>query len=330
MSKIRWGVISTANIGIGKVIPAMQQGKYTDVTAISSRNLNSAKAAADKLRIPKAYGSYEELLQDKDIDAIYIPLPNHLHVEWLIKSLQAGKHVLCEKPITMNYKDAIDLYNDVQKFPHLKVMEAFMYRYHPHIQHTKKLVQDGAIGDIRNMHSVFNYYNDDPDNIRNMADIGGGGLLDIGCYCISISRFMFAEEPLRVSGVVDFDPNFKTDRLASAVMEFKKGTATFSCSTQMADHKHTLIFGTKGKLELLNPFSTQADEKALITKTVDFDKVEEIEFEPVDQYTLQGDYFSKAILDNSEVPTPFEDAIANMKVIDAVFKSARKGTFINL
>jgi predicted dehydrogenase len=330
MSKISWGVISTAKIGTEKVIPAMQHGKYTEVMAIASRNIETAKSTAAKLKIAKAYGSYEELLTDKDIDAIYIPLPNHLHVEWILKSLQAGKHVLCEKPITMNYQDAVALHNDIKKFPDLKVMEAFMYRHHPHIQHTKEMIRQGAIGEIRNMHSVFSYYNVDPNNIRNMANIGGGGLLDIGCYCISISRFMFDEEPLRVSGTIDFDPEFKTDRLAAAVMEFKKGSATFCCSTQMADHKHALIFGTEGKIELTNPFSTQADEKAIIKRTTKENKIEKTEFEAVDQYTLQGDFFSKAILDNTKVPTPFEDAVANMKVIDAVFESAKKGTFINI
>lgn len=330
MDKISWGVISTANIGTQKVIPAMQHGKYSKVSAISSRNLQKAKEAAAKLNIPIAYGSYEELLADKEIDAIYIPLPNHLHVEWLLKSLQAGKHVLCEKPITMNYPDAVDLYNGIQKFPDLKVMEAFMYRHHPHIQHAKKLVKEGAIGNLRNMHSIFSYFNDDSTNIRNMADIGGGGLLDIGCYCISISRFIFEDEPVRVCGSVEFDPKFKTDRLASGVLEFKKGTATFSCSTQMADHRLALIFGSDGKLELPNPFVPQPDEKARIIKTLGSENVEEIEFEPVDQYTLQGDYFSKAIMDNTDVFTPLQDAVANMKVIDAIFESAKKGTFIVL
>lgn len=330
MAKILWGIISTANIGTEKVIPAMQKGQYCEITAIASRDPETAKSAANRLNIPKAYGSYDKLLADKDIEAIYIPLPNHLHAEWVLKSLKAGKHVLCEKPITMNYKDAVDLYNEVQKFPNLKIMEAFMYRHHPQIRHAKKLVENGTIGNIRNMYSVFSYYNDDPGNIRNMADIGGGALLDIGCYCISISRFMFGEEPVRVCGSIDFDPVFKTDRLASVVMEFRKGTATFSCSTQMADHRHALIFGTKGKLELPNPFVPQHDEKVVISKTVGNNKVEELIFDPVDQYTLQGDYFSKAILDNTAVPIPFEDAIANMKVIDAIFKSVEKGKFVEI
>jgi len=329
MTKIRWGIISTANIGMTKVIPAMQHGKYTEVTAISSRKLETAEEAAQKLKIPKAYGSYEKLLADNEIDAIYIPLPNHLHVQWIIKSLQAGKHVLCEKPVTMNYQDAVDLYNDIQKFPDLKVMEAFMYRHHPQIQHTKKLILEGAIGDLKNMHSIFSYHHVNPDNIRNKADIGGGGLLDIGCYCISISRFMFNDEPKRVSGAIQFDPNFKTDRLASAVLEFKNGTATLSCSTQLIHHQHALLFGDTGKIELPVPFTPQADEKTTLIKTAD-NRVEEIEFDPVDQYTLQGDYFSKAILDDTDIPTPFKDAVANMRVIDAVFESAQKGTIIEI
>ena len=329
MSKIKWGVISTANIGTAKVIPAMQRGTYSEIIAIASRNIATAQKAAQELKIAKAYGSYEEILADKEIDAIYIPLPNHLHVEWLLKSLQAGKHVLCEKPITMNYQDAQDLYKDIKKFPELKVMEAFMYRHHPHIQHTKKLILDGVIGELKNMHAVFTYYNVDPKNIRNMADIGGGGLLDIGCYCISISRFMFDAEPLRVNAVIDFDPEFKTDRLVSAVLEFEKGSSTFSCSTQLSHHQHALIFGTEGKIELRQPFTPQADEKTVIMKT-DSNGFEEIQFDAVDQYTLQGDYFSKAIIEDSEVFTPLEDALANMKVINAVIESARKGTSVEV
>jgi predicted dehydrogenase len=330
MNKVSWGVISTANIGVAKVIPAMQKGIYSAITAIASRKLQTAQAAAQKLNIPKAYGSYEELIADKDIQAVYIPLPNHLHVKWILESLGAGKHVLCEKPVTMNYKDALGLNEEIRKYPHLKVMEAFMYRHHPQIIHTKRMIREGKIGSVRNMHSVFNYYNDDPNNIRNMADIGGGGLLDIGCYCISITRHLFGEEPLRVAGYIDFDPRFKTDRLASAILEFKSGTATFTCSTQMADHKYAVVFGTKGKIELSNPFVPQADEKALIKYTNDSNKIENIEFEAVDQYTIQGDLFSKAIIENSRVFTPFEDALANMKVIDAVFESAKKGESVVL
>lgn len=330
MKKISWGVISTANIGMAKVIPAMQKGTYCQVNAIASRSLETAQKAAEKLSIDKAYGSYKDLLADGEIQAVYIPLPNHLHVPWIIECLKAGKHVLCEKPLTMNYADALFLQNEIKKYPGLKVMEAFMYRHHPQIIHTKKMITEGKIGPVRNMHAVFNYFNVNPDNIRNKADIGGGGLLDIGCYCISITRFFFGSEPLRVSGFVEYDPVMKIDRLASGLLEFDNGSATFSCSTQMADHQYAVVFGPKGKIELTNPFTPQANEKTSVTCTMDSDNIEKIEFEAVDQYTLQGDLFSKALLEENDIPTPLEDALANMKVIDAVFESAQKRAFVSL
>ena len=234
MTKIRWGVLSTANIGVAKVLPAMQRGAHCDVTAIASRDLSKAQATARQLGIPKAYGSYEELLADPEIDAIYNPLPNHLHVPWSIKAIEAGKHVLCEKPIALTTAEAQTLADAARQHPQLKVMEAFMYRHHPQWQRARQIVAAGGIGELRTIQSIFSYYNDDPGNIRNQADIGGGGLMDIGCYNISISRFIFDAEPQRVCGIVEYDPQFKTDRLASGMLDFGRGTATFTCSTQLA------------------------------------------------------------------------------------------------
>ena len=198
MKKIHWGILSTAKIGIEKVIPAMQQGKYCEMAAIASRTQESAREAAKHLKIPKAYGSYQELLDDTSIDAVYIPLPNHMHVPWTIKSLAAGKHVLCEKPIALTVAEAEKLLHETQKYPHLKVMEAFMYRHHPQWLQALKLIKEGGIGTVITVHSFFSYYNNDPENIRNMADIGGGSLMDIGCYCISLARLIFDAEPQRV------------------------------------------------------------------------------------------------------------------------------------
>ncbi|MEO8416514.1 MAG: Gfo/Idh/MocA family oxidoreductase, partial [Ginsengibacter sp.] len=186
MQKVKWGILSTAKIGREKVIPAMQKGIFCEVVAIASRNFESAQQEAKRLNISKAYGSYEELLADKDIDAVYIPLPNDLHVEWAIKSLEANKHVLCEKPIGLTSQQAEALMAAVNKKPHFKVMEAFMYRFHPQWQYAKKRVEDGTIGELKNIQSFFSYYNMDPDNIRNKKEAGGGGLMDIGCYCISL------------------------------------------------------------------------------------------------------------------------------------------------
>lgn len=329
MKRIKWGVLSTAKIGVEKVIPAMQQGYYSQFEAIASRSLEAAQEAAVNLQIPKAYGSYEELLADPEIEAVYIPLPNHLHVPWAIRCLDAGKHVLCEKPIAMNAKEAATLLEHAKKYPHLKIMEAFMYRHHPQIQMVKQMVDQKRIGDLRNVHAAFSYYNVDPENVRNKADIGGGGLLDIGCYCISLARFLFGAEPKRVSGSVEFDPELKIDRLASGILEFETGTATFSCATQLIEHRQAVLLGTKGKILIEDPFVPVAEKATHVLHQVGEDGREHM-FEQINQYTLQGDLFSLVIQNDSPVPTPLEDAVGNMRVIDAVFESAKKGAWISL
>jgi len=328
MKKLRWGILSTAKIGTEKVIPAMQTSKYCDIVAIASRNLEKAKATANRLGIPHAFGSYEELLASNDIDAVYIPLPNHLHVPWSIKALKAGKHVLCEKPIGLSVAEAQKLLMEAQKHPELKVMEAFMYRHHPQWLRAQQLVNEGGIGDLRTIHSFFSYYNVDPGNIRNMADIGGGGLMDIGCYCISLARFIFGEEPQRVFGIMEYDSQLKVDRLTSGILEFSKGTSTFTCSTQLTPYQRVNIFGTKGRIDIEIPFNAPPDKPCKIwhqTKT----GTKEIVFDICDQYTIQGDLFSLAVLNDTEVPTPLEDAVANMKIIEAIVESARRGKWIN-
>ncbi|MEZ5043223.1 MAG: Gfo/Idh/MocA family oxidoreductase [Saprospiraceae bacterium] len=321
MKTISWGILSTANIGMKKVIPAMLQGTYTDIQAICSRSHYHAQGAAEQLGIPKAYGSYEALLEDPEIEAVYIPLPNHLHVEWTVKCLEAGKHVLCEKPIAMNYADALYLLKETKKYPHLKVMEAFMYRHHPQWIKAKQLVKEGAIGRLVTIQSTFSYFNADPSNVRNQSDIGGGGLLDIGCYCISLARFIFEKEPTRVLGRIELDPVLKTDRLTSGILDFEDGTSTFTCSTQMAPHQVVHIYGTDGRIEIEIPFNAPPDQPCRIWLHKGGEK-ETFTFAITDQYTIQGDLFSLSILNDTPVPTPLEDGIANMKVIDGVFKSA--------
>jgi predicted dehydrogenase len=329
MSKIRWGVLSTARIGTETVIPAMQLGEYCTVTAIASRQLEKAQAAAGQLDIEKAYGSYEELLADPDIDAVYIPLPNHLHVPWAIKALNAGKHVLCEKPIGLSVAEAQVLLSAARKFPRLKVMEAFMYRYHPQWQWAKQKVSEGKIGELRTIQSFFSYYNTDPNNIRNKVDIGGGGLMDIGCYCISLSRFIFGAEPWRVCGIMEEDPNMKVDRLTSGILEFASGTSTFTCATQLVPYQRVIIFGTKGWIEIEIPFNAPADRSCKLWYG-EGTRIEEVVLEVCDQYTIQGDLFSRVILEDREVPVPLEDAVANMQVIDALACNARSRSWVNL
>lgn len=329
MKKVRWGVLSTARIGVEKVIPAMQLGEYCDMAAIASRSLEKAQAAAKQLGIPKAYGSHEELLADSDVDAVYIPLPNHLHVPWSIKALEAGKHVLCEKPLGLTAIEAQQLLDEAWKRPRLKVMEAFMYRHHPQWQRARQLVVEGKIGALKAIQSFFSYYNVDPGNIRNMADIGGGGLMDIGCYCISLARFVFGAEPQRVWGVMEYDPEFKTDRLTSGILDFGAGISTFTCATQLAPYQRVNIFGTEGRAEIEIPFNAPPDQPCRIWHQHG-GEIEEIVLDVCNQYTIQGDLFSLAVLNDTEVPTPLEDAVANMRVLEAVIQSAESGTWSTL
>ena len=264
MKKVRWGILSTAKIAREKVIPAMQAGKLCEVVAIASRNKEQGKSVADQLKIPVVYDSYEKLLDDPQIDAVYIPLPNHLHVEWTIKALQAGKHVLCEKPIGLSSAEAVQLLLTAEQSPELKIMEAFMYRFHPQWQLAKKMATDGTIGELKTIQSFFSYYNADPANIRNQKEMGGGGMMDIGCYCVSLARFIFGEEPLRVSGNVEFDPVLQTDRMASGILDFSTGTATFTCSTQLAPYQRVNILGTKARIEIEIPFNAPTDKPTRI------------------------------------------------------------------
>ena len=329
MKKIRWGILSTARIGTRKVIPAMQRGAYCEVSAIASRDLQKARDEAARLSIPKAYGSYDELIADSEIDAIYNPLPNHLHVPWSLKAIAAGKHVLCEKPIALSTVEAESLVEAARRRPELKVMEAFMYRHHPQWHRANELVATGAIGDLRVVHSFFSYYNDDPRDVRNIAEIGGGGLMDIGCYCISFARLLFGSEPSRVCGIVGYDPKFKTDRLASALLDFDRGTASFTCSTQLAYYQRAHIFGTTGRVEIEIPVNAPPDRPSRIWHQQD-STINEIVLDACDQYTLQGDLFSQAILNDTPVPTPLEDAVANMRVIEAIVESARRNSWVEM
>lgn len=326
MNKVKWGILSTAKIAREKVIPAMQAGKFCEIAAIASQNKDKAQAEAKHLNISKAYGSYEELLNDSTIDAVYIPLPNQMHVPWAIKALEANKHVLCEKPIGLSSAEARRLLEAAQQKPHLKVMEAFMYRFHPQWQHAKKLVSEGSIGELKTIQSFFSYFNIDPNNIRNQKDAGGGSLMDIGCYCISLSRFIFGKEPERVFGFVENDPDFQTDRMASGILDFASGTSTFTCSTQAAPYQRVNIVGTEARIEIEIPFNAPTDKPARILLSSK-ESTKEIVFNASNQYMIQGDLFSRAILDNTSVPTELEDAVNNMKVIEAIFESGWQETW---
>jgi predicted dehydrogenase len=323
--KIRWGVLSTAAIGLRKVIPGMQLGQFCTVDAIASRDLAKAQKAAADCGIARAYGSYEELLEDPEIEAIYNPLPNQLHVPWTIKAAEAGKHVLCEKPLSVTVAEAESLL-DVRERTGVKIGEAFMIRSYPQWLRLRELLNDGRIGELRSVVGFFSYFNVDPANIRNRMDSGGGALMDIGCYLIHASRYAFGGQPTRVVASIDRDPRMGIDRLTSAILEFPAGQAIFTCSTQLIPYQRVHFLGTRGRIELEIPFNAPPDRptRLFIDSTGDLFGQPEVEtFPTCDQYTLQGDAFSKAILDDTEVPVPLEDAIGNMAVIEAIFSSAR-------
>ena len=332
-TKVRWGVLSTANIGVKKVLPAMQLGRYSTVTAVASRELAKAREAADALGVGKAYGSYEELLADPEVDAIYNPLPNQLHVPWTIKSAEAGKHVLCEKPLSLTVAEAKTLLA-VRERTGVKIGEAFMIRSYTQWLRLRELLDVGRIGELRSVMGFFSYFNNDPANIRNQVESGGGALYDIGCYCIQAARYAFGEQPKRVVGLIERDPQMKTDRLTSALLDFTSGQAVFTCSTQLVPYQRVHFMGTKGRIEIEIPFNAPKDRptRLFIDETGDIfgGGIVTEEFPIADQYTMQGDAFSKAILEGGEVPVPLEDAIANMAVIEAIFRSAESGGWVGV
>jgi predicted dehydrogenase len=330
-AKVKWGILSTAGIATRRVLPAMQQCEHLEIAAIASRSAEKAKDVAKQFGIPKTYATYKELLADPEIEAIYNPLPNHLHAEWTIRAASRGKHVLCEKPLARNVAEARRV-REARDEHNVKIGEAFMIVTHPQWLRTRDLVNSGRIGKLRSASGLFSYFNVDPANVRNVADFAGGALMDIGCYPIRTSRFVFGEEPIRVIGCVERDPSFKTDRLTSAILEFPRGQSIFSVSTQMVYYQRMQFFGSEGYVEVEIPFNAPTDKPARILidngKDLYADGSQIVETVPIcNQFTIQVDLFSKAIRTNSELPTTLEDSIQNMAVIDAIFRSATTGTW---
>ncbi|MGI8785739.1 MAG: Gfo/Idh/MocA family protein [Acidobacteriota bacterium] len=330
MDPVRWGVLGVANIAVKKVIPAMQQGRYSKVAAIASRDGGKAEEAARRLGIARAYGSYEELLADPEIEAIYNPLPNHLHVAWSIRAAEAGKHVLCEKPIGLSSAEAEQL-RAARDRTGMLIAEAFMIRSHPQWLAARELVRSGRIGTLRSALGFFSYSNADPANIRNIAAYGGGGMMDIGCYPIVTSRFIFGQEPVRALGLVERDPKSGVDRLASTVLDFPGGQSVFTCSTQLVPYQRMQFFGTTGRIEIEIPFNAPPDRPCRIFVDDGSDLlgggIETREFPICDQYTIQGDLFSQAVRHQAAIDFPLEDSIRNMAVIEAIVRSSESGRF---
>jgi predicted dehydrogenase len=324
--KTRWGILGVAKIALEKVIPAIQAGASGEVVAIASRSLAKAQAAADRLHISRAYGSYEELLADASVDAVYIPLPNHLHVPWSIRALEAGKHVLCEKPIATSAAEAETLIEVAARTGRL-VQEAAMVRTHPRWLGAREIVRSGRIGELRSITAFFSYFNESPTNVRHDPAMGGGGLLDIGFYPVTLARFLFEAEPVRVVGALEIDPRFGVDRLASAILEFARGHAIFTCSTQLMPHQSADILGTRGRIAMEIPWSMPHERPSrLVVEAIDRPgQLDEVSFAACDQWGVQCDLFCEAIATGRPAPIPIEDAVANMRVIDALFRSARSG-----
>lgn len=328
--KIRWGVLGAANIAVKKVIPAMQVGDFCEITAVASRDLEKARRIANNLSIPKFYGSYEELLAETEIDAIYNPLPNNLHVEWTIKAAEAGKHVLCEKPIALTAEEAGKLI-EVRNRTGVKIQEAFMVRTHPQWLVVRDLIRRNRIGKLQAITGFFSYFNTDPTNIRNKIKTGGGALMDIGCYCINISRFILGEEPHKVSALIERDARSGIDKLTSAIMDFPTCQSTFTCGTQLVPYQGMQFFGTNGRIEVEIPFNIPPETATRIFVDYGTDlygkNIETIEIPAANQYTIQGDLFSRAILENSEQAIPLEDSVKNMAVIEAIFRAGETGNW---
>ena len=332
MKKVVWGVLSTAKIGWEKVIPAMLKSPHCELRGLASRNLEKGRKLADQFGIPKAYGSYEEMLADPEIEAVYNPLPNHEHVPLTLAAARAGKHVLCEKPVALTAKEAEQLREVADK---VHIMEAFMVRFHPQWLAVRERVRSGELGEVRSIHTYFSYFNNDAGNIRNMADIGGGALYDIGCYPIVTARFLFDAEPLRVIALVDRDPQFKTDRMVSGLLDFGRGRRLdFTVSTQSVPYQRVQVCGTQKRIEIEIPFNAPLGGSTKVYtddgKQLDGSSTTAEVIAACDMYTLEIDAFSQAVRGDIALPYGVEDAILNMRVIDALFASEKTGAWVHV
>lgn len=319
-------MLSTARIALTKVIPAMQRADRCEVVAIASRDVGRAEAAAERLSIPRAHGSYEALLADPEVDAVYVPLPNHLHADWTVAAAGAGKHVLCEKPLATTAAEAERMI-EACRAAGVLLMEAFMYRLHPTWEAVPDLVASGRVGELRALQTWFSYFNDDPGNIRNVRGYGGGALYDIGCYAVNLSRMLFGAEPTEVRARLTRDPATGVDVLTTAILSFGAGVSSFTCSTRTEPDQRVDVYGSEGRLRVPIPFNIPPDlpTELILTKGGDppvRPHTEVLSFAPADQYRIQAERFARAVLDGAPAPIPPEDAVANLRVIEEIFRVA--------
>ena len=323
MKPVKFGVLGvSAHYGL-RIHKPLLNSPYVTLTAIGSRQRKRAVAAAEDWRFKRAYGSYQEVVDDSEVEAVYIPLSNDLHSEWIKKCADAGKAVLCEKPVALNSLEAAEAFDYADKKGVL-AMEAFMYRFHPQWTQAREVIKGGEIGKIRSIHTVFSFYNDDPSNIRNQREVGGGALYDIGCYAISSARFLLDREPIRVAAAVDYDSVTGVDTLTSGIMDFSGPRALFTVSTRMMEEQKVFVYGSKGHLTVVRPFNAYTDRP--LTLVIENDEGRrDIQCGPADQYGLMFEAFARAFRSGDPAPLSGSDGIANMKVIDAVFRSGQSG-----
>jgi len=323
MSRFKFGVLGVSRHFITRILPALAHSAEVEVFAVASRSQAKVENAATQYGIPHSYGSYEALLQDGEVDAVYIPLPNDSHLEWIKKAVDAGKPVLCEKPLTMNAADAKEAL-EYARSKNVPVMEAFMYRFHPQWRHVAEILRFEEIGKVRAIHTFFGYNNADPKNIRNIKANGGGALYDIGCYAISSARLIMGSEPRRVLAVMEQHPDFGTDILTQAILDFGTARALFTVATQVFPQQKVTIYGTAGMIEVGIPFNQPGDVPAKVTVQTSV-ATRVVELGPANQYRVLFEEFARAVREGTPLPLPLEDTVANMKVIDALFRSAESG-----
>lgn len=325
--RLRWGVLGCAGIAINSVIPGIQQSKTGQVVAIASRDKSKAEQTARDLSIERAYDSYETLLNDPDIDAVYIPLPNHLHMEWTIKAAEAGKHVLCEKPIALNAEQAQQMVDACEKAG-VFLAEAFMYRHHPRYEKIIEMINSGEIGEVRSIHANFTFNNaGDKGNIRFKKEWGGGSIYDVGAYPISVGRLLLGREPHAVTVQALFSPEHDdVDMMASGLIEYDNGVGlTFDCGMWAQFRNQLEILGSDGRIEVPSAFVGHAD---FVVHSNDTSRTET--FPELNAFTLQVDQFANAIHGHEALRFPSQDAVLNMKVIDACIRSAREGVRVQV
>lgn len=325
MKPVRWGIIGIGKHFISRVLLPLTQSEDVDLSAVASRSENKAKETAEKYGIEKYYGSYDALLADPTIEAVFITLPNHMHLDWIKKAADAGKHILCEKPITLNAEDARAAATYTAE-KNVLLMEAFMYRFHPQWIHAKDLIRTESIGTLQTVHTSFSYNNPDPKNIRNIKEYGGGALYDIGCYAVSTARYLFGREPARVISLINRHDEFETDILSSGILDFGDARSTFTVGTMMFPDQSVSAHCTGGRLKIHIPFNTFPDVPANVT-VINGVGTRELSFGPADQYGLEFEHFSQTIRNGGKAPTPIDDAISNMAVLDALFRSGETGNW---